>query len=102
MMRELVWGRRDGPRMLFALFALSLLFAHAAQAQGGRAFSQEDASAPAQCGDGQLSLSDWWEFVSMGSMRYIEVIFTNTSASPCALNGYPALLHKRSRRRHVC
>ena len=89
-MREIVRGRRDGPRMLFALFALSMLFAHDAHAQSGRAFTQDDASAPAQCGDGQLSLSEWWEFVSMGSMRYIEVIFTNTSASPCTLNGYPS------------
>jgi hypothetical protein len=88
-MREIVRGRRGGPRMLFALFALSMLFAHDAHAQSGRASTQDDASAPAQCGVGQLSLSEWWEFVSMGSMRYVEVIFANTSASPCTLNGYP-------------
>lgn len=89
-MRQLVRGRRGGPRMLCALFALAALFAHDAHAQGGRAYTQDDASAPAQCGDGQLSLSEWWEYVSMGPMRYMEVILTNTSASPCTLNGYPS------------
>jgi hypothetical protein len=88
-MREIVRGRRDGARMLFALFALSMLFAHDARAQSGRAFTQDAASAPAQCGDGQLSLGEWWVFVDMGSMRYMEVIFTNASASPCTLNGHP-------------
>jgi hypothetical protein len=88
-MWEIGRARRGGAGMLFALFALSALFAHGARAQSGRTFTQGDASAPAQCGDGQLSLNDWWVFVSMGPMRYIEVIFTNTSASPCTLNGYP-------------
>jgi Protein of unknown function (DUF4232) len=89
-MGEIVRGRRDGLRTLCALFALSTLFAHDARAQSGRAFTQDDASAPAQCGDGQISVSDWWVYVSMGPMRYIEVVFTNTSASPCTLNGFPS------------
>ena len=101
MMRETVRGRRDGPRMLLALFALSVLFAHGARAQSGRDFTQDDASAPARCGDGQLSLSDWWVFVSMGPMRYIEVILTNTSASPCTLNGYPSFEFLNKARRPV-
>lgn len=89
-MRETVRGRSHGPRMLFALFALAMLFAHDARARSGRAFTQDDASAPAQCGDGQLSLTEWWGYVDMGPMRYLEVILTNTSASPCTLNGYPS------------
>jgi hypothetical protein len=75
--------------MLFAFFALSTLFAHHAHAQVKPALTQGKSSAPAQCADNQLSLHNTGEVVSMGSMRFTEFIFTNTSSSPCMLEGYP-------------
>ncbi|HKR01739.1 MAG TPA: DUF4232 domain-containing protein [Pyrinomonadaceae bacterium] len=82
-MKEVVRSKRLGPRMLFAVFALSTLFAHHAHAQ-------DNSSAPAQCGDKQLSLRNYGETIGMGPMRSIEFIFTNVSSSPCTLSGHPS------------
>jgi hypothetical protein len=88
-MKEIVQGKCISPRMLFAFFALLTLFARPAHAQGKQAVRQDKSSAPEQCSDHQLSLRNTGEVVSMGPMRFMEFIFTNTSSSPCTLSGYP-------------
>jgi hypothetical protein len=75
--------------MIFAFFALSTLFVNHAHAQEKPALMQDESSAPARCGDNQLSLQNLGEVISMGAMRYSEFIFTNTSSVPCTLKGYP-------------
>lgn len=85
-MKEIVRSTRISPRMLFVSFALSTLFAQHAHTQ---ALPQAKSSAPAQCRVNQLSLRNTGEVISMGSMRFIEFILTNTSSSPCTLEGYP-------------
>ena len=88
-MKEIVRRKCLSPIVLFAFFALSTLFAHHAQAQVKQAFTQGKSRAPAQCGENQLLLRNTGEVVSMGSMRFTEFLFTNTSQSPCTLSGYP-------------
>src|ERR1044071_8077264 len=79
-MKEIARSRR---------MSLVTLFAHYAHAQGQQALTQDKSSAPAQCGDNQLSLRNTGEVVSMGPMRFMEFLFTNISSSPCTLAGYP-------------
>ena len=88
-MKEILQSKSIIPRILFAFFALSMLFAQHAHAQGKQALTQSNSSAPAPCVDNQLSLLNTGEVVSMGSMRFTEFLFTNTSSSPCTLQGYP-------------
>lgn len=88
-MKEILRSKRISPGMLCAIFALSALFAHHARAQEKQALTQDKRSAPAQCADNQLSLRNYGEVVSMGTTRSIDFIFTNTSSSPCTLQGYP-------------
>lgn len=90
-MKEIVQSKRISPVMLFALFALSMLLAPNARAQGEQALTQAESSSPARCSGNQLSLRNTGEVESMGAMRIIEFIFTNTSSSPCTLEGYPRL-----------
>jgi hypothetical protein len=88
-MKEIVRSKRISPRKVLAFFALSTLFACHAHGQGKQALTQDKSSSPAQCGANQLSLRHMGEVIGMGPMRFIEFIFTNTSASPCTLQGYP-------------
>jgi hypothetical protein len=67
-------------RMLVACFALLLMFAHDASAQG---------KSPAPCRDGQLSARKVNEDAAMGGARMNEYALTNTSPAPCTLKGYP-------------
>jgi hypothetical protein len=66
--------------MLVACFALLLLFAHDASAQG---------RSLAPCRDGQLSVRKVNEDAAMGGVRMNEYALTNTSHAPCTLKGYP-------------
>src|SRR5690349_7495846 len=52
--------------------------------------------AAAQCSGGQLSVKAGDEDAAMGGFRTVTYTFTNTSSTPCTLNGYPAfeLLNK--------
>ena len=102
-MKGIVRRKCISPRMLFAFFALLTLFVHYAHAQGKQALTQGKSSAPAQCGDNHLSLRNTGEVVSMGPMRFMEFILTNTSSSPCTLEGYPRFqfLNKSGRPAHV-
>jgi Protein of unknown function (DUF4232) len=68
---------------------LFTLFTPHVHTQEKQALTQDKSSAPAPCGDNQLSLRNLGEVISMGPMRYMEFIFTNTSSSPCTLSGYP-------------
>jgi hypothetical protein len=54
------------------------------------------AKASAQCSSGQLSVKAGDEDAAMGGVRTMTYTFTNTSSSPCTLNGYPVyeLLNK--------
>ena len=88
-MKEVVRSKRIGLGRIFAFFVLLTLFAPHPHAQEKQALTQDTSSAPAQCGDNQLSLRNLGVVISMGPMRYIEFILTNTSVSPCTLEGYP-------------
>src|SRR5882724_11716585 len=54
------------------------------------------AKAAAQCSSGQLSVKAGDEDAAMGGVRSVTYTFTNTSSTPCTLNGYPGfeLLNK--------
>lgn len=47
--------------------------------------------AASQCTRGQLSLKAGDEDAAMGGVRGVTYTFTNSSQSPCTLNGYPKL-----------
>jgi Protein of unknown function (DUF4232) len=66
-----------------------MLFVHDASAQRKQDFAQDKSLALAQCGDNQLSLRHDSESAAMGGLRSMQFFFTNTSSSPCTLNGYP-------------
>src|SRR4051812_32942163 len=55
--------------------------------------------APAPCTSEQLSVKAGDEDAAMGGVRTVNYTFTNTSQSPCTLNGYPGfvLLNKAGR-----
>lgn len=86
-MKEVIRGKHL--RMLLAFFALSMLLAQGAYAQGKQEFTPGKSLASAQCGDNQLSLRHEDEDAAMGGLRSMKFFFTNTSSSPCTLKGYP-------------
>jgi hypothetical protein len=88
-MKEIVRTKRMGQGLLFAFFALSMLFARHARAQEKQSPTQGESPTPAQCADNQLSLRNLGEVIGMGPMRLTEFVFANTSSSPCTLQGYP-------------
>ena len=88
-MKESVQSKCSGMRMLFACFALSMLFVHNASAQGRQGFTYGKSFASAPCRDGQLALRHEPEEAAMGGLRSMQFFFTNTSSSPCTLEGYP-------------
>jgi hypothetical protein len=75
--------------MLFACFALSMLFVHNASAQRRQDFMHGKSLASAPCRDNQLSLRHDAESAAMAGLRSMQFFFTNTSSSPCTLKGYP-------------
>jgi hypothetical protein len=89
MMKGIVRNTSFNLRMHFAFFALSTLFAQHDYAQKKQVLTQSESSALERCGADQLSLQNTGEVISMGAMRFIEFIFTNTSSSACTLEGYP-------------
>jgi hypothetical protein len=81
-------------RMLNAFFALSILlipgvFARETLAQGKQDFALKGRLVSARCYDNQLSVRHVSEDAAMGGVRTIDYAFTNTSQSPCTLDGYP-------------
>ena len=76
-------------RMLFALFALTMLSFHNASAQGKQDFTHVKSLAAGWCHENQLSVRHISEDAAMGGVRTIVYAFTNTSSSPCTLKGYP-------------
>jgi hypothetical protein len=73
----------------FACFALSMLFANAASAQGNRDSARGRSSTSAVCRGDQLSVRNVGEDAAMGGVRRTDYAFANTSPSPCTLKGYP-------------
>src|SRR4051812_40399527 len=55
--------------------------------------------AAAPCSSGQLSVKAGDEDAAMGGLRTVTYTFTNTSSTPCTLDGYPGfeLLNKAGR-----
>lgn len=86
-------------RTFLAFFALSMLFAHNASAQGKQDFAPDRSFETAPCGDNQLSVRHDSDDAAMGGVRAIDYTFTNTSSAPCTLSGYPRfeLLNKSGR-----
>jgi hypothetical protein len=76
-------------RMLFAFFALSMLFFHDASAQGKQDFTHAKTLASARCRENQLLVRHVSEDAAMGGVRTIDYVFTNSSSSPCTMKGYP-------------
>lgn len=76
-------------RILFAFFALSMLFFHNASAQGNFNFANGKNVAAVRCHENQLSVRHVSEDAAMGGVRTIDYAFTNTSSSPCTLKGHP-------------
>ncbi|HEV7843317.1 MAG TPA: DUF4232 domain-containing protein [Pyrinomonadaceae bacterium] len=58
-------------------------------AQGKQSFALKGSLVSTRCYDNQLSVRHVSEDAAMGGVRTIEYAFTNTSQSPCTLNGYP-------------
>jgi Domain of unknown function (DUF4232) len=83
--------------IVFAICALAMLCTHVAFAQGGQ--DSATANSPARCLGGQLSLREAEGEADMGGKRYGNYVFTNASASPCTLSGFPrfVLLNKSGR-----
>lgn len=75
--------------LLLAAFALSMLLFHSASSQEKQNFGHGKSLAPTQCRDGQISVRHVSEDAAMGGVRTITYAFTNSSSSPCTLQGYP-------------
>ncbi len=76
-------------RILFAFFALSMLFFQDASAQGKQDFTHVKSLAAVRCQENQLEVRHVSEDAAMGGVRTIDYAFTNTSSSPCTLKGHP-------------
>ncbi len=76
-------------RILFAFFAVSMLFLHDASAQGKQDFTHGKNLAAGRCQENQLEVRHVSEDAAMGGVRTIDYAFTNTSSSPCTLKGHP-------------
>jgi hypothetical protein len=88
-MKEAVQNKYIELRALLAFFVLSMLLVHDASAQRKQDFTHNKSLTPTQCGNNQLSLRHEDEDAAMGGLRNMKFIFTNISASPCTLEGYP-------------
>jgi hypothetical protein len=81
-------------RMPVAFFALSILLipcilARETFAQEKQGFALKGSLVSARCYENQLSVRHVSEDAAMGGVRTIDYAFTNTSQSPCTLDGYP-------------
>jgi hypothetical protein len=76
-------------RILFAFFALSMMFFHDASAWGNLDLAHLKNVASARCRGNQLLVRHVSEDTAMGGVRTTGYAFTNTSSSPCTLSGYP-------------
>jgi hypothetical protein len=77
-----------------AFFALAMLLipgvlARETFAQGKHGFALKGSLVAERCYDNQLSVRHVSEDAAMGGVRTIDYAFTNTSQSPCTLDGYP-------------
>lgn len=88
-MKKAAQSKRYILRILFAFFALSMLFFHKASAQGKQDFTQVKNVAFARCHENQLLVRHVSEDAAMGGVRTIDYAFTNNSSSPCTLKGHP-------------
>jgi hypothetical protein len=75
--------------ILFAFFALSMLFCPNAGAQAKQDFTHVKNFVASRCRENQLLVRHVSEDAAMGGVRTIDYAFTNTSSSPCTLSGYP-------------
>ena len=72
-----------------SLLTLVILYLHTVYAHGSKPYPHVNSPAAEQCTYNQLSLQHEDEDAAMGGLRDMKFIFTNTSSSPCTLNGYP-------------
>lgn len=88
-MKEAFQRKSGSLRMLFAFFALLVVFIPGAFVPGKQVYTLAGSPASAPCSDNQLSVRHLSEDAAMGGLRNMQYILTNTSSSACTLKGYP-------------